>query len=71
MKGKNIFQRQKEEVEDNKNVHRLADSLDQQLGFSANQIGQEYDRNYYYLGQRFAQGDCKSALCNSVIVVLT
>lgn len=41
---------------------QLASYLDQQLGLCANQIEQEYDRNYYYLGQRFAQGDCKSSL---------
>jgi hypothetical protein len=71
-KGK--LQKQEKEVENNKQV-QLAHSLDQQLGLSANQIGQEYDRSYYYLGQRFAQGDRKPALYaasyNTVIVALT
>jgi hypothetical protein len=70
------IQKQEREVD----VHQLARSLDQQLGLSADEIGQEYYRNYYYLGQQFAQGDRKSALCafyfskvscNDVTVTLT
>lgn len=40
-------------------VDRMARDLDHQLARSATQIGREYDKNYYYMGQRFAEGDGK------------
>lgn len=46
-------------------VERMARDLDHQLARSVNQIGREYNRNYYYTGQRFAEGDGKLILCSS------
>lgn len=46
-------------------VERMARDLDHQLVRSANQIGREYDRDYYHMGQRFAEGDSKIIPCSS------
>jgi len=55
----NTKSRRRSSVED-EHVDRMARDLDHQLSRTVNQIGREYDRNYYYMGQRFAEGDSKS-----------
>ena len=51
--------RRRSSVED-EHVDRMGRDLDHQLSRTANQISREYDRNYYYMGQRFAEGDSMS-----------